>query len=293
MTRDWTAFLAVAAAFVPLAAQDAPQVERLLSRRYVEGERVQYLMKTQNDGSTSEVRITATTKRANDGRFIEEFAWSDLVANGTPRALAATSQTFRLAVTLEGGAPFETPDLSKAPDLIGPVTDLMTFYADLFLAMHQGALRTVRDHFYFPSPITASWADGTVVVLGEDHIDFDITLTALDTASGVATLLVKHVPPPAPKIRLPADWMRAQVADVPNNFVQVRKTASGFAASVGKETFDVTLNVGIPHGKILSARMENLVTKVTRACSDISLTKCDDAQASPTLRRIELSLLHQ
>jgi integrase len=29
--------------------------------------------------------------------------------------------------------------------------------------------------------------------------------------------------------------------------------------------------------------MENLVTKVTRACSDISLTKCDDAQASPTL----------
>jgi hypothetical protein len=158
MTRHWTALLAVAAASVPLANQVAPQAERLLSRRYVEGDRIQYLMKAQNDGSTYEVRITATTKKAGDGRFVEEFAWSDMVSNGAPRALSATSQAFRLAVTLEGGAPFEMPDLSKAPGLIGPVTDLMTFYSDLFLAMHQGALRKAGDHFYFPSPITSSWA---------------------------------------------------------------------------------------------------------------------------------------
>jgi len=130
-------------------------------------------------------------------------------------------------------------------------------------------------------------------VLGEDHIDFDITLTTVDTASDVATLLIKHVPPPAPRIRLPAEWMRARVAETPNNWVQVRKTATGFAASVGKETFDVTLNVDISNGKILSARMENPVTKVTRACSDGALTQCGDAQATPTLRRIELSLLRE
>ena len=292
MTRQST-LLAVVAAFVSLAAQDAPQAERLLSRRYVEGDRVEYLMKGQDDGSTYEVRITATTKKASDGRLVEEFAWSDMVANGVPRALAATSQAFRLAVTLEGGAPFETPDLSKAPGLIGPVTDLMTFYADLFLAMHHGALRKPGDHFYFPSPITSSWADGTIVVLGEDHIDFDITLTAVDTASDVATLLIKHVPPGVPKIQLPAEWMRARIAETPNNWVQVRKTATGFAASVGKETFDVTLGVAISNGKVLSAKMENPVTKVTRACSDASLIQCGDAQASPTLRRIELSLLDQ
>jgi hypothetical protein len=73
----------------------------------------------------------------------------------------------------------------------------------------------------------------------------------------------------------------------------VRKTATGFAASVGKETFDVTLNVDISHGKILSARMENPVTKVTRACSDAALTQCGNAQATPVLRRIELSLLRE
>lgn len=293
MTRCWI-LLAVAASFVSLAvSQDTPQGERLLSRRYVEGDRVQYRMKGQNDGSTYEVRITATTKKASDGHFVEELAWSDMVANGAPRGLAEASQRFRLAVTLEGGAPFEMPDLSKAPGLIGPVTDVLTFYADLFLAMHQGALRKAGDHFYFASPITSSWADGRIVVLGEDHIDFDITLTAVDTRSDVATLLIKHVPPTASKIRLPADWMRAPVADTPNNWVQVRKTATGFVASVGKETFDVTLDVAISNGKILSAKMENPVIKVTRACSDASLTQCGDAQASPTLRRIELLLLEQ
>jgi len=49
-----------------------------------------------------------------DGRFVEEFAWTDMVANGAPRALADTSQALRLAVTLEGAAPFEMPDLSKS-----------------------------------------------------------------------------------------------------------------------------------------------------------------------------------
>jgi len=293
MTRHWTALLAAAATVVRLAAGDAQQGERLLSRRYVDGERVRYLMKAENDGSTYEVRITATTRKTSDGRFVEEFAWSDMVANGAPRALAEASQAFRLVVTLEGGAPFEMPDLSKAPGLIGPVTDLLTFYSDLFLAMHQGALRRAGDRLYFPSPTTASWADGAVVVLGEDHVDFDITLTAVDTASHVATLVIKHVPPPAPKVRLPADWMRAPVAETSNNFVQVRKTPTGFAASVAKETFDVTLNVDISDGKILSARMTNPVTMVTRTCSDAALTQCGDARATPTLRRIELSQLRE
>jgi len=130
-------------------------------------------------------------------------------------------------------------------------------------------------------------------VLGEDHIDFDITLTAVDRASDVATLLIKHLPPPAPKIRLPADWMRAPVADTPNNWVQVRKTDTGFAASVGKETFDVKQSIALSNGKILSATMDNPVTKVARVCSDAALTRCGDAKPDPTLRRIEMSLLRE
>jgi hypothetical protein len=286
------AMLAVVIGFLSPAAQD-PQPGRLLSRRYVDGDRLEYLMRAQNNSSKYEVRITATTVRTGDGRFVDELAWSDLIVNGSPRALAPSSQAIRVAITLEGGAPFEMPDLSKAPGLIGPITDAMTFYSDLFLAMHQGALGKAGDRFYFSNPTTASWADGTVVVLGEDHIDFDITLATVDRVSDTATLHIKHLPPSSPAIRLPADWMRTRVADTPNNWVQVRKTASGFAASVGKETFDVTLNVEISSGRILSARMENPVVNITRECSDASLTQCGDARTTPTERRIELSLVRK
>lgn len=82
-------------------------------------------MKGQNDGSTYEVRLTAAVNKNADGRFFEEYAFSDLIVNGKPRPL---SPAFRVAITLEGGGPpFVPPDLSKAPNLIGPVTDLLTF----------------------------------------------------------------------------------------------------------------------------------------------------------------------
>src|SRR5262249_35198514 len=151
------------------------------------------------------------------------------------------------------------PDLSKVqPGLIGPVTDLLTFYADLFLATHAGQLRKPGDRFFFANPIAASWADGTRVLIGEDSIDFDIQLTGIDRSRGVATLLVKHVPPKAQKIRMPAEWMREPVAGVPNNWVQVRRAAGGYIGAVGKETFDVELTISLSAGEILSATMDNL-----------------------------------
>jgi hypothetical protein len=268
--------------------------ERLLGRRYVDGQQTVYLMKGADGGTTYEVRITGITRRMPDGTFADEFAWSDYSVNGKPRALAASSAAFRQIVTLAGGPPFPLPELSKAAGLIGPVTDLLTFYADLFLAIHGGGtLQQAGDRFYFPNPVTASWADGKVVLLGEDSIDFDITLTAVDRASGIAVLIVKHVVPPEPKVKFPAEWMRPPVADGPNNWVQVRKTADGYIASVGKETFDVELRIRLDDGTIVSATMENPVTRITRTCTDAALTQCSNAKPDPTMRRIEMTLLRQ
>ena len=291
MSRTWSLLIAVGVATTSLLAQGVTDSPRLLARRYVEGSRFRYRMTGNENGTTFQANIVATTTKRTDGRFVEEIEWSDMVVNGAPRALTPTSQAFRVAVTLEGGSPYEFPDLSKATGIIGPVTDMLNFYADLFLAMHQGSLRQAGDRFYLSNPVVASWADGKVVTLGEDHIDFDITLTAVDTVLGVATLLIKHVPAPGPKIRLPADWMRAPVAETPNNWVQVRKTATGFAASVGKETFDVRMQVSTTDGRLLSATLENAVTKITRDCSDIALTRCGEPRPDPTLRHIEISLL--
>ena len=213
------------------------------------------------------------------------------MVDGVPQALTPASREFRQAVTLAGGSPFTLPDLSRVqPGLIGPVTDLLTFYADLFLATHAGQLREPGDRFFFANPMVSSWADGTRVLIGEDSIDFDIHLTGIDWSRGVATLLVKHAPPKAPKIRIPAEWMRAPVAGTPNNWVQVRKAAGAYIGAVGKETFDVELTIRLSAGEILSATMDNLVEAVARECVDVELSDCGKPRPNPTVRRIEMSL---
>src|SRR5215472_19082454 len=169
----------VLGAFMGSLAQDSSASAGLLSRRYRDGERLSYLMKGRNNGGAYEIRLTALVKKRADGQFVEEYAWSEFVVDGVPEALTPASREFRQAVTLAGGSPFITmPDLSKVQlGLIGPVTDLLTFYADLFLATHAGQLRETGDRFVFVNPIAPSWADGTRVLIGEDSVDFDIQLT--------------------------------------------------------------------------------------------------------------------
>jgi hypothetical protein len=275
----------------PLTAQNSALTEPLLVRRYVEGSRLQYVMTGENRGSRYQVRIDAEVKKAVDGMLVDEFAWSDLLRDGVAQPLSPAARDLRAAVTLSGGQPFVMPDLSRATGLVGPITDLLTFYADLFLAMHQGSLRAPGDRFRFSQAEPASWADGRVVILGQDHIDFDILLEAVNPAEKTARLLVKHVPPAEPRIALPADWMQTPVADTPNNWVQVRKTATGYVASVGKETFDVALTVDLADGKILTATMDNPVVAIDRECADAALTQCGEAKPDRLVRRIQMSLV--
>lgn len=87
--------------------------------------------------------------------------------------------------------------------------------------------------------------------------------------------------------------MRLPVADTPNNWVMVTKTRDGYVASVGKETFDVELRLALADGKLLSATMDNPVTRVTRDCSDAALTQCGEPRPNPVRRRIAMSLLRE
>ena len=170
------------------------------------------------------------------GNFVEEYGWSDFKSN-TPMSLSASSSSFRQALSLDPAIPPSIPNLSQVqPILIGPITDTLTFYSDLWLAIRQSDLRRPGDHAYVKVGEPASWADGTHVIVGESSIDFDLTLKQLDPSNQVAALLVRHVPPLQPKVKLPAAWMQAPVADTPNNWVQVARNQSGkYEAMVGKE----------------------------------------------------------
>jgi len=154
-----------------------------------------------------------------------------------------------------------------------------------------GIFQHPGDHFLVPNPQPGSWADGTHVIIGKDHIDFDLNLQSIDPVKQTAIVLVHHVPPQHPNLQLPADWMQTPVADTANNWVEVTKTKEGkYEAGVGKETFDVTITVSMTDGRILFATMDNPVVTSSRLCDDAALTKCGVARPHTIHRHIEIAL---
>ena len=287
----------IVAALVLLAdigAVAAPEAKPVLpARRYREGETVSYHMRATNRDRVStleyEIQADGVVKKTTDG-YVEEFAWSGLNVGGTAIALPPESVAFRQILSLLPSRRVGIPDLSKVhPMMIGPITDLLTFYADM-LIVHQGTpLGRAGDHFYFKHGAPNSWADGTYVTLGQDSIDFDVTLAALDPTARVATVVVKHVPPAEPRIAIPVEWMRQRVADTRNNWVEVTRTPQGkFAAHIGKETFTAEIKVNLDDGRIVSATLDNPVEVLERECADAALSTCGDPMRYQIRRRVEI-----
>jgi hypothetical protein len=287
LIRPAQTFLILIAVF---SAQTAPSP---LARHYTEFDKLTYHMKASNDSWNYEVQANAVVKKDSAGHFIEEYAWSNLKSDA-PMTLSPASLNFRQTLSLDPANPPSIPNLSQVqPFLIGPITDMLTFYADLWMAAKQSTLAKAGDHAYIKFGVPSSWADGTYTILGEDSIDFDLTLKDVNPATQTATLLAKHVPPLQPAVKLPAPWIQAPVADTPNNWIDVKgKNAAGeFVVEVGKETFDVEIKVSLKDGKILSATLENLVQVRHRECSDVAYTECGDASARQIHRHIEINLV--
>jgi hypothetical protein len=215
-----------------------------------------------------------------------------MTSGGQPVSLASTIGEYRQKLSLDPEQTPSAPDLTRVdPKLIGPITDMMTFYADLWLVNKLGVLKKAGDHFYFRNPMPpASWADGSRVLVGEDAVDFDMTLKMMDDAGGIAMLEVKHVPPKDLPMPLKAAWMQDQVGTGANNWVQIVRNSQGkYEAGVGLETFKVDLTVSVADGHIVSATMENPVTTIERVCDDEALTTCGVAKKHEILRKIELT----
>lgn len=281
---------AVAAAPAPATAP----VQPLLARHYQEGEKIVYTISCINQSRSKtteyEARAEGVVSKDPSGVFVENFAWTDLDLNAGQLRLSQASRAFREPLSLATGFKLAIPDLSRVQTgLIGPIADLLTFYADVKIAMNQKGLMRAGDHAYVKFGAPNSWADGTKVVVGQDVIDFDVTLKSIDQAAQVAMLVVRHVPPAQPQIKLPAPWMSEPVGNSANNWVQVEKGSDGkYVAGVGQETFDVEIKVALATGRILSATMDNPVKVMERSCNDAALTDCGSPERYSIRRQITL-----
>jgi hypothetical protein len=286
--------LAVLLASTLVSAQMPTPGSGPLTRHYRDGETLTYHMTATNEDWHYTADASGTANKTASGSYIEDFRWTGMTSNGQPITLAPAMAEFREPLSLDPNWMPSMPDLSRVdPKMVGPITDLMTFYIDLWLMNRIGTLQHPGDHFYMANPQVSSWADGTHVLVGKDHIDFDLNLQSIDPVKQIAVVQVHHVPPSHPNLQLPADWMQAPVADTANNWVEVTKTKDGkYEAGVGKETFDVTITVSTADGRILNASMDNPVVMSGRECDDAALTKCGVAQPHTIHRHIEIALEH-
>jgi hypothetical protein len=279
-----------------LALQQAPATsQNPLLRHYRAGEKLSYHMKGVNEGWRYQADADGVVEK-DSSEFFEEYAWTNFISQGKKVALAPQAASFRQRVTLDPNGHFALPDLSRIDRrLIGPVTDFATFYADLWLAVKSGKLLRPGDHFYKEYGKPSSWADGKYVLAGQSSIDFDMTFerrtrTPLGDANVV---IVRHVPPRNAHVQFPAEWMQAPVADTANNWFEVRRTKDGYSASVGKETFEVKLNVSAADGRILSATMDDTVVTTERECQDAALHSCGEAKPHTIHREIGMELVRE
>jgi len=298
---NFSLIAAIASVALPsiCAAQTPPAPPSILTRHYQEGEKLTYHMKATNkdrvNNTAYEIDGTATVKKNAAGNFVEEYAWTNFVVNGKPVAMTPAMKDFRQNLSLDLAAPSAVPNLSQVIPMVGPITDMLTFYADLWLSTKLNKFTKPGDHFYFDamSNTPNSWADGNYTIIGEDVIAFDITLKDIDTANKIATLEVRHVPPANPQIKIPAEWMRAPVADTPNNWVEVQRNADGtYSGQIGKEVFDAIMKISLVDGKILSATLDNPVEVTERVCTDAALTKCGDPMRYQIRRQVEITVQH-
>jgi hypothetical protein len=259
-------------------APAAPQAA--LARHYQDGAQVAYTINCFNQGRAKttayEARVEGAVRKDASGAFVEDLAWTDLNVNDEQVRLSAASRAFREPLSLAQGAKLSLPDLCGVqPALLDPISDLLAFYADLKIAMNQHTLTRAGDHAYVPYGTPISWADGKRIILGQDAVDFDVTLKSIDPAAQIATVVIRHVPPAQPRIKLPAPWMSDRVGNSANNWVQVEKTPDGkYIAGVGQETFEVRIRIAVGTGRIVSATLDNPVAVVERACTDAALTAC-------------------
>ena len=215
------------------AANDQPSP---FERKYGDGETLNYRIQMTHtyDGtitSTYDAHAAGIVK-SDDKDFYEKFHWTSVIGDGNKITLSPAADNFRQVLSLVPpfrlSIPAELTNLGSS--LIGPITDLLTFYADESLIIRHPNIRHPSDHLYLNASVASSWGSG------QDCLDFEITLLSLDQLKHLGMIKVSHLPPSKICIKPPAKWMESQVIDTPNNWYDIDRSKKKWVASAGKET---------------------------------------------------------
>src|SRR2546426_12490992 len=96
-----TILLTISGTLTWIFAQDVSSNRGLLTRRYQEGDKLTYRMKGANEAWRYEIQAAGVVKKDPGGRYIEGYAWSNLISNGAAFTLPPESIQFRQVLSLD------------------------------------------------------------------------------------------------------------------------------------------------------------------------------------------------
>lgn len=107
------------------------------------------------------------------------------------QTLTPASLALRQTVSLDDASYMRIPNLANVQTLlVGPITDTLTFYSDLLLAT-KAKLMQPGQTAYVSRTSPNSWADGQRVLLGQDVVDFALSVESVNPAENTETLLIQ------------------------------------------------------------------------------------------------------
>ena len=188
----------------------------------------------------------------------------------------------------DGGVGLALPDiLGWDMAVVGPVTDLLTFWVAISPQAGIDKVSKVGQSYVLPEAPVASWANGVDIPVGQDCIQISITLKELGESTAVFE--TRFMPPEEASLKMLKSWMDESVVEgTPNNFQQQMSMGEAAMVMWGREYFVVTSTVRRADGMLLSATMSNeLQLKMKIGCSS-ELQACK--HEVPLHIRRELSL---
>lgn len=252
------------------------------ARHYVPGQVARYAY-TEDETQTAGGQTTTSTTTAADrvasyvhrGTGGEQVRWVALTVDGTDMTAAARSfPAYDLSLDPRAADGLTVPDTSAVPGLVGPVTDLTTFYVPLSAQAGIGALHRPGQSETAPTLLSGNFASAAMPV-GQDLLQLTTTLTSLTRRQ--ATLTSDFVPPPAGGLTVTAPFMDSPVCGTtPNNFEEVQQSGTAFLALWGCEQFTATTVADRASGRIVSASLSNPLQLSAMECQDAALTQCTD-----------------
>lgn len=265
-------------------------------RRYEPGRRFRYRQETRHwtNSKLDSVHVATSHHEVLRGAVARErVRWEDLeVTRGdktaSQTALAAAIEPYEISLHPDGS--LALPPL-REPAMVGPISDLTTFYVAISPSIGIDTLTKVGDEHVMPEAVRGVWTVLPHTPLGEDCIVPRVKITHLDV--NTVTFHTAFEPPSTPCLEPLGPWMREPVDGTrPNNFRQVTADPSGTRIVMwGREAFTTECRVERPSGRILVASMENTLTLKVRVGCDATLESCAGEFPTTIRRTVKLKLL--